>query len=277
MADSKALVKYKERLAKKAEIYAGEEKVGGNFITTQGGILKFNDEELPGNEMLVVVLDSIHENTYYPDAFDADAILPPRCFAFGRAEKEMQPHANVPDDDEDSFFEAQCEWCDECPHAEWGSADTGRGKACTNRRRLAVIPAGRFEQTGKKKTDTEMEVFDDPAHYKEADIAFLKLPVTSTKAWAKYVNQLNKEHQVPPFAVLTHVYVEPHTKNQFEFFFEMIEVIENEDILAILFMRNEEAMEAIEQPYTEPSDEEMEHPKAKAKTGLKGLRKKKRD
>jgi hypothetical protein len=206
-------------------------------------------------------------------------MLPPKCFSFGRNESEMEPHDNVPDpeDSEDSYFELQSEFCDECPHAEWGSADTGRGKACTNRRRLALIPGGRFTaKTGKRKSETEMEVFEDPDHFRDADIAFLKLPVTSTKAWSKYVHSIRKEHGAPPFAVLTHIYVEPHEKNQFEFFFDCIEVITDPDLLEILFARNEEAKEAIEQPYEEPSEEQMEQPKAKAKAGLGGLRKSRR-
>ena len=273
-----ALEKYQKRMATAADDYADEEKTGGSFITTRGGILKYGEEELPGNEMVVVILDSIHENTYYPDKFDPDLMLPPKCFAFGRTEKEMEPHDNVPDpdDNEDSYFELQADFCDECPLSEWGSADTGKGKACTNRRRLAVIPGGRFVASGKRKSETSMEIFEDADHFRDADIAFLKLPVTSTKAWSKYVHSLRKEHQAPPFAVLTHVYVEPHEKNQFEFFFDCIEVIEDPDILEILFARNEEAKGAIEQPYSEPTDEEMEQPKAKAKAGLSGLKKGKR-
>lgn len=273
-----ALEKYRERMAAKADQYAGEEKVGGSFITTRGGVLKYGEEELPGNEMLVIVLDAIHENTYYPDRFDAEVMLPPKCFAFGRNEKEMVPHENVPDPDdedaEDSYFELQNDSCYDCPLAQWGSADTGRGKACDNRRRLALIPAGRFVPTGKRR-ETEMEVFDDPEHFRNADLAFLKLPVTSTKNWAQYVHSLRKEHNAPPFAVLTHVYVESDPKTQFKIYFDCIEVIEDEDILDILFDRNEEAMEVIEQPYVEPTEEELKKPKTKARSGLRGLKKKK--
>ena len=274
------LEKYKAKLAKRAEAAAGEEVTGSNFFTTQGGILKYAEEELPGNEMLVVIVDSIHENTFYPGAFDAENILPPKCFAFGRSAREMEPHDNVPhiDDAEesDSFFEMQSEWCDDCPHNEWGSADVGRGKACSSRRRLAVIPAGRFEQTGKRKGQTEMEVFTDVSHFKEAEISFLKIPVTSVKAYSKYVQMLNKEHQLPPFAVLTHVFLEPHTKFQFEVKFDLVEVIEDTDVLEALFARNKEAMDVIEQPYNEPTEEELAKPKAVAKRGLDGLRKKKK-
>ncbi len=274
-----ALEKYKKKMAEAADAYAGEEKTGGSYITTRGGILKYGEEELPGNEMLVIVLDAIHENTFYEGKFDPDVMLPPKCFAFGRSEKEMEPHENVPDPDdegaEDSYFELQADMCSECPHSQWGSADTGRGKACSNRRRLAIIPAGRFVPTGKRN-QTDMEVFEDPADFRDGDIAFLKLPVTSTKNWSKYVHKLSKEEGAPPFAVLTHIYLESDAKTQFKVCFELIEVIEDEDILDILFDRNDEAKGVIEQPYNEPTDEEMEQPKVKAKSGLSGLKKKKR-
>lgn len=273
-----ALEKLKGKMAAKANEYANDETASGSFFSTRGGILKLGEEELPGNEMLVVILDAIHENTYYDGAFDAENMLPPKCFAFGRSEKEMEPHENVLDDDDEgadaSYFEMQCAWCDECPHFEWGSANKGKGKACSSRRRLAVIPAGRFIPSKNKREAAEMEVFDEPDHYKSADLAFLKLPVTSTKNWSKYVHALNRDHQLPPFAVITCISLESHAENQFTVLFECIDVIEDEDILEILMKRNTEAMDVIEQPYGEPSEEDMEQPKAKAKTGLSNLRKK---
>jgi len=278
---------YKQRLAKKSEVYASEEETSESFFSLRGGILTLGEEELPGNEMLVVVLDAVHENTYFPGAWDPEATLPPKCFAFGRSEKEMQPHDNVPDLDseeaEDSYFEMQVDYdpekedpfCDQCPHSEWGSADKGRGKKCANRRRLAVIPAGRFLPGKTRRDAAEMAVFEDPQHYREASIAFLKLPVTSTKNWSRYVRKLNKDHQVPPFAVLTHIWLENDEKTSFKVCFDTIEVIEDEDLLEILFKRNEEAEGVIEQPYSEPTAEDLEKPKAKTKTGLSGLRKSK--
>lgn len=275
-----ALEKYKQKMAAEADRYAGEERIGGSFISMRGGVLKYGEEELPGNEMLVIVLDAVHENTYFPDRFDADVQLPPKCFAFGRNEKDMEAHENVPDPDDedadDSYFELQSEtgFCSDCPWSKWGSADKGKGKACSNRRRLAVIPAGRFVPTGKRR-ETEMEVFEEPEHFKEADVAFMKLPVTSTKNWAKYVHDLRKDHQLPPFGVLTHIYVESDPKTQFKVFFDCIEVIEDEAVLEILLDRHEEAAGMIEQPYEEPSSDDLEKPKAKAQKGLSALKKKK--
>lgn len=271
-----ALEKYREKLAAKGKTYNDEEKVTSSFITTRGGILKLGDEVLPGNEMCVIILDSVHENTYYPDAFDADVQLPPVCFSFGRNEDEMQPHANVPDDKE-VYMEAQSEWCDECPWSQWGSADKGKGKACSNRRRLAMIPAGVFNVTGKgRKAESELEIYEDAEHFRKADMAFMKLPVTSTKNWAKYVKSIYAEHQLPPFAVLTHIYIEAHEKDQFHIHFDQIEPIEDEDILEAIFARHEEAMDAIEQPYNEPSPDDLQKPKTKARSGLKGLKNKRK-
>ncbi len=271
-----ALTKYKARLAEAAHGYASEETEGGSFISTRGGILKLGEEEMPGNQMLVVILDAIHENTYYTDAFDPDNVLPPKCFAFGRSEREMEAHEDVPDvASDESYFELQSEtgMCKDCEWSKFGSAERGRGKACTNRRRLAVIPAGRFEKAGKR--DYSMEVYDDIDHFKNADLAFLKIPPTSIKEWSRYVKFLNREHNVPPFAVLTHIYIEPDPKTQFKVMFDFVEVLEGEDLLDTLFDRHEEAKEVIEQPYEEPSEEDLEGSVNPTRNGLKGLKKRK--
>lgn len=276
-----ALDKLRQSMAVSAEEYSNEEQVSGLFLSTRGGILKYGEETLPGNEMIVVVLDAIHENTYYPDRFDADNILPPKCFAFGRKEKDMEPYETVLFEDEegfdDSYFEAQHDLCADCPKAEFGSADTGRGKACSNRRRLAVIPAGQIveEGTGRNK-ELVMEVFDKPDHYRDADMAFLKVPVTSVKNWSKYVHQLSKERGRPPYGVLTRIYLEPDPKTSFKVAFEFIEDIEDEDVLEIVLGRHAMAKEDIIQPYEEPSQEELERPATKSKSRLDGVKERKR-
>jgi len=212
-------------MAATATQYSDEEQVSGLFLSTRGGVLKYGEEELPGNEMIVVVLDAIHENTYYSDSFDAENILPPKCFAFGRKEKDMEPHENVPFDDEEgaeeSYFEAQNDLCKDCPLAEFGSAEIGRGKACSNRRLLTLIPAGQMieEGTGRNK-ELVMEVFDQPDHYRDADIAILKVPVMSVKGWSKYVHQLANDRGRPPYGVLTRIFIKPDPKTMFKIMFE---------------------------------------------------------
>ena len=104
----------------------------------------------------------------------------------------------------------------------------------------------------------------------------MKLPVTSVKNYSRYVHMLQKEHLTPTCGVLTHVYLESDTKTQFKVHFDLVEVIEDEDLMALMMDRSDAAMDGLEMPFTEPTDEELEAPKSKARSGLSGLKKKKK-
>ncbi len=272
-----AIEKYREKLAAKAQETVREERVGGSFLSTAGGILKEGENEFPGNQCLVVIAAHVREHTYYDTAYAPDSNLPPRCFALGTSAADMEAHENIPEDDEDSYFEMQSETglCKDCDMFKWGSSPRGKGKACAERRRLALIPAGQFTWN-KKERDYDIEVFDEPEHYSEADAVFLKVPPTSLRNWSKYVNMLQREHQMPPFGVLTRIYIEPDPKTQFQVCFELLEVIEDDDILGTLFDRNEEAEQSLMEPYDEPSEDDLEQPTARAQNGIRGLKKKRR-
>lgn len=235
-----------------ASEYAKEEKyVGGQLISVRGGSLSIGDEELPGGQMCVVVLDSIRENTYYTGRWDPDDVKPPRCYAFGRTDDEMVPHLESMRADME-YFEPQAEECLSCPMNEWGSADTGRGKACQNRRRIAVIPAGLYTPIARSR-DFDLELFEDEEHYAACDMAFMKIPVTSTKNWAKYVNTLSSTYKRPPFGMVTRVYVEPDAGNQYSVHFEPITEIPD-SLASTIFARHEQARDSIIRPYAPPTD-----------------------
>ena len=200
------IVNYNEQWAKQAQQYAQQERlVGGSFISTRGGIFQIGDEA-PMREMAVIVLDVVNENTYYDAKFDPDNRQPPLCYAFGRSAEEMAPHESMRVDLE--YFQPQAETCAVCPHNAWGSAEKGRGKACQNRRRLAVIPAGYYDLK-RGAREPELMLYDDPKHFQQADIAYLKLPVTSVTAWSKYVNQIAANCNRPPHGVVTRISIEP--------------------------------------------------------------------
>jgi hypothetical protein len=133
-----ALVKWDEVLAARAIMaQQSEAKVGGGkFISIKSGVMSFNGSPVPGNALDVVVVDSVLENQLYLGKYNPDVVQVPDCFAFGRNEKDMVPHKDSANPQADS--------CAECPHNEWGSADTGKGKKCGNVRRLALIPADVF-------------------------------------------------------------------------------------------------------------------------------------
>lgn len=227
----KAMMNWTEELARQAKIAAGIEasvSTGGDYIATRGGKLSFQGADIPGNSMNVIILDHVLENALYEGKFDPDSPSSPTCFALGTGDKPMAPHADSP--------EPQSEACEGCPHNEFGSADTGRGKACKNIRRLALLPEDALEDLDA------------------ATPAYIKVPVTSVRAWAGYVKKLASAMNVPPLAVITQISLVPHQKHQFEMLFKHAGNVAPEHIEGLL-AKQKEVKDPLLAPYT-PREEE---------------------
>jgi hypothetical protein len=250
-SQSTALAKWDEELAKQAEIAAGMEASagGGQFFSTRGGQLSWQDAPLPNNEMAVIILDTIFENVFYEGRYDPDTPQSPTCFAFAREEGDLEPHIIVKDAGQAQSLEG----CKNCEHNEWGSAETGRGKACRNTRRLAMVPAGQFNRNG------DFELFDEEDHYATTTVGFMKLPVTSVKGYANFVRQVAGALKRPPFGVIARVAVVPDAKTQFKVTFEVIDKVPDE-LMGVIMERREEVMATIDFPY-QRGDEEREQPR----------------
>lgn len=248
---SKAVATWDEELAKAAEVAAGMEANtgGGSFFSTRGGQLSWQDSPLPDNEMAVIILDHIFETVYYEGAYDPDTPQSPTAFAFGRDEKTLTWHEN-------SHEEFAGQLCSESWVTEWGSADTGKGKAARETRRLAMVPAGQFNRDGT------FELFEDPDHYAKTEIGFMKLPVTSVKGFGAFVKQVAGALKRPPFGVIARVAVVPDPKTQFKVTFEALEKAPD-DLISVIMERVEEAKETIDFPY-QRDEEQEEAPKSRA-------------
>lgn len=233
---TQALTKFDEEMAAAAAKYAEQEAGtgGGQFLSTAGGTLSFNGNPLPNNEMAVIVVDSVLENTYYTTGYSPEDPAPPVCYAFGRSEEDLRPH---PEADE-----AQAASCLECPNNEWGSSDRGRGKACGNRRRIALLPAGVFDKAG------DFEPVVDAEEYQRQPLTYLRLPTTSIVGYAQYVKQLANSLKRPPWMVFTRVFIEPDPKVQYRVLFEALDKVPDE-LFETLKARNEEAQSSITFPY----------------------------
>jgi hypothetical protein len=226
-----SLAKWDEQLAKIAQGTKEMEQSAastGNFIGTKGGQLTFQGAAVQGNVMDIIIVEHVLENAYYKGEYDPDSPQPPVCFALGRNDAEMKPH--------EKSAEPQNATCKGCPHNEWGSADRGRGKACKNTRRLALIP--------------ESDLKDPVA----ALTAYLKLPVTSVKAFAGYVKNLVETMNRPPFAVVTTLKAEPDPKNQFKILTTLKSRITDPDVFEGLIEKHQLEREAIMFPYTPPAE-----------------------
>lgn len=143
-----------------------ESTQSSNRISTKGGRLTYHDTPLRDNKMTVIILSALVENVYYDQPFDQDNPRSPVCFAFSDDGDNMAPHEKAK--------EPQNETCDGCPRNEWGSADRGRGKACKNVRRLALLSC----------EDATPKAIED------GEIATLEVSVTSVKGYSGYVKQL---------------------------------------------------------------------------------------
>jgi len=231
-------------MARQADVAAGMEAStgGGQFFSTRGGILSFNEMPIPGNRMAVVIADAVLENVFYEGKFDAATPKPPTCFAFGRDELSMAPHAAVV-----AAGQAQAATCGECPLNEWASAETGRGKACRNTRRLALVSAGELDDRGA------FTPYED-RHFETSPLAFLKLPVTSVRGYSTYVKQIAGALRRPTYGVFTEVRVVQDAKTQFRILFSPLSSVPA-SLMSAVSARHAEAEKSIEFPYTLEFDE----------------------
>jgi hypothetical protein len=250
------IINYKAKLKEQAAAAVAQEQVsGGTMLSTRGGILTYGDETLPGNQACVIILDSVKENTYYSAKFDPDQPAAPICYAFGRGpagEDDMGPHESMQADL--AYFKPQHDTCAGCAWNEWGSADKGKGKACQNRRRLALIPAG-FYEAKRGSRDLALNMFTDPNDFRGAEIAHIKLPVLSVKNYGDYLNTLLQTTQLPAHGVFTRLYVEPDARAQYMVKFEFLEEVPDE-LLEVVMKRHEEAVNAPFKGYMAPEQKD---------------------
>lgn len=229
-----ALTRWDQQLLADANLARAQEEsvMLGSFLSLRGGVLSFNGNPFPGNKVNAIVLDSVLENVFYGAKFDPDSPASPKCYAFGRDNDGMAPHEKAPD--------KQHATCKGCPQNEWESGDRGRGKACKNSRRLAVILAD--------------EALKSAATLKDAQLAFLRVPVTSVKAWAGYVTQLANVAKKPTYAVVTELALTPDPKTQFKLSFKLAANITNGALYDELIAKRKAAMEGIIFPYAVRED-----------------------
>jgi len=257
---SRALANWDEEMAKAAAAAAKMEEgaAGGQFFSVKGGQLTFADAPIRGNQIAAIIVDHVLENVFYQGTYDPDTPQSPSCFAFGRDEKTMAPHKIVIEAGQQECGASGL--CHGCERNEFGSAETGKGKACRNTRRLALLSAGSFnEQSGK------FELMDDAEEaLASASFAFLKLPVTSVKGYASFVQQLATTMKRPPFGIITKIKVVPDAKTQFKVVFEPLMNVPDE-LMPTVIKRHQEAEGVIEFPYR--LDDPNEAPAPRGKVG----------
>lgn len=228
-----AVVSWSEKLAKYASDAKSTEEGTGNFLSFKAGMMTLEGAPLPGNEISCIILASLHENALYPK-YNPSQPQAPFCYAYGWGEdgEVMAPFEKVKD--------KRAPTCDICPNMVWGSDPEGsRGKACKQTRRLAWIKA---------------DLLKDPDKLEKAPILYAKVPVMSVANWSAYVGVLAARN-LPPWAVATRMFLQPHPKSQFQVWFEPQASIKDDGILTILEAKMQAARQNIMFPYPDPAPE----------------------
>lgn len=217
-----AVVKWDEALAAKAKaaqrVAAAVSGGGGNFLSFKGGRLSYQDHHIKDGMLDVIVISAVAENNYFEGPYNPKVPQSPICYAFGSPDgddDDMKPHKAVFDAGDN-----QSDKCKGCEHNEWGSAEKGRGKACKNVVRLAMVVAD------------VLDASDPAAAITKAEVCYAKLPVTSGKNWSGYVNSLGTKHYLQ---YVTTLKVVPDEDGEYFFIeFEAAREIEGEAIGALL-------------------------------------------
>lgn len=198
------VTQWEDQMAKDARAVAKTERASVNKIAFKSGIMTYMDSALKDNVLDCVVIAHVKENVYYTDRYKADDVKPPACFALALPDEPLHPHEDVPT--------PLAELCASCEMYQWASdPQGGRGKACKERRRLAVIPL----------PNSVNEIAD-------SELAVMSIPVTSVKNWGNYVNRVAATLQRPPWGVATRIRLVPDAKTQFRVVFELIEPLAGE-------------------------------------------------
>jgi len=209
-----------------AKAQLANERPALSIMSLKSGVMSIGEEPVPGNELNCIIVANVTENQWFKDRYDPNVRSNPTCYALGEGKAEqLAPMAES--------IDKQAEACISCEKFEWGSSPTGgRGKACKERRRLALIP-------------------EDMS----AEMLLLNIPPTSIRNWSNHVAKVVATTGMSTAGVVTNIKVVPSAKNQFEVKFEIVGRV-HVDHMSTLMQRKADALAIMLQPYPEIEEEE---------------------
>lgn len=235
--------KWKQQLAAlAAEDASREPAAAGNNISTRGHKFSLGGSVID-NPMKVIILDYSFENAFYSEAYDPDSPASPTCFAVAKKEDDLAPdYEKVPD--------PVNETCEGCENNEFGSADSGRGKACKNGRKLALISADVKELT--------------PEYIAQTPVAYIRVSPSGIRHWSGYVKKLKSALDAPVCGVITELDFDPDS-DQPVLTEQYVEEITDSDLLDAILKRRAEVQDDLLAGFQPVSDQQPRAAKKKGK------------
>lgn len=262
---------YRERMLNKAKETTADEEISDfkyiHMNNRKGSF--FEGEEEIGDEFMGVIVDDAFVNSYYEGGYDPDNRQPPSCFGIAKVNDEMVPHETV----EEPFHEN----CANCPNNAFGSAENGKGKACKNNRRIAVVAVNDYFEDHSSseikallesgdivrlKNGEHTEVLKDP----DEEVYLINISTTSLKNYRKYKQKLKSKIGFPIQNVVTKISLVENDKDWYEYNFEPVRVcvLQEEPIIDSL---TDKARAGVMRPFNLSKEEveEVNKPKKTAR------------
>lgn len=225
-------VSWEEQMKADAKSMLEAERPSMATMSFKSGVMSIDDQPVAGNEITCIIIAAVAENSFYTERYNPDVKAIPACYAIGEGKnQDLVPHEKAKERQHEYCFKSEH---DQCPKFEWGSdPNGGRGKACKERRRLALIPA-----TGT------------------SEMIVCSIPPTSLKNWSNFVLEVAATTGRPVYGVIATMKVVPDAKNQFMVKFGVVEPVAD-NVLPALIAKRAAALENLLQPYPEVDEEEQ--------------------
>lgn len=217
VTESTAVVSIEDQLKARLALQAESTKklqTGTNRIGFKGGVLQIDGQIVPSGKAKVIVLATQPVRAFYDGPFNPDVAQTPACYSFDMV--APHPEAQKPVQ----------ERCEGCPNNKFGTAAVGKGKACKESARIAMVSAN---------TD-----------FASATIYQASVPVTSLPTVENFANRAAGAGKLVG-QFIAELRVKPDAK---KFFTVELEVEGMHDVgLELLFKRTDEGVAAISEPF----------------------------
>lgn len=182
------LQEYREKVSSRAaEISKEITNAPSNIIRTKGRVFTMPDGTSAQGPIKAVIVDFISANAFFRGAYNPTQRQKPVCWALGEL-ATLRPSANATEPQNAGGD------CASCPQNQWGTAQNGagRGKACKNQMKIALIAA-----------DVETA---DPGK-----IHILNVSPTGIKVFSAFIRRVQKQlgHDALPIRVVTEISFDP--------------------------------------------------------------------
>jgi len=257
VSSKKDLVAISEELRQQLAEVAQQQVEGvaiyeSNVIKYKHGYFELNDSIITtsdpdGKYVDTIILAHKFERVYYDGPYVEGEQTPPACFALSDTDPEINEALRPCEESVD----AQHKTCAGCPQNEYGTSQTGKGKACSTRVRLLLAEANQFAENEPGKIST----------------AVLNIPVTSYSLYKKHIGAVAGVLKLPIFAVVTRIRLE-RTGSYDHPAFELVAPLESGDLVQKALDMSNSAGSALDYKY-KSEDKDFSGPAGKKKIPVK--------